>query len=222
MCDGDFERCQAFPFFSFPWRGLQFLPPLPIHLLPDTSRLDRPPQPRTRIQPHLSQHCQSPFVQESDEVLAEGVEQGLERGWVGEEGQEGFQQGFERVFVWAVAGGGLGRGGLEEERGIVIPPGRDGGRRREGIAMGEPGMVSETGHHAHPCPPFPFPPAASLVPARVPPEPLPLPAQRLHFRLVVRRGRHGCESAEGEGVVYRGGMGEVCRVAVCVCHCRTH
>lgn len=135
----------------------------------------------------------------------------MERDWVGEEGEEGFQEGFKLVFAWAVVGLG---GGLEEKRGIVISFGRERGRRREGVAMGEPGMISEASYNAHSFPLFPLPAAASF-----PPEPLPLPTQRLHFHLVVHRRRHGCQSPEGEGVVYPGGMGEVCRVAMGICHC---
>lgn len=110
-----------------------------------------------------------------------------------------------------VVGGGFG-GGVrgEEKRSIVVAFGGDGGGGGEGIAVCEPGMVPEAGHH----PQSPQSPAPPVLP-----EPAPLPAERVHFRLVIRRGGHRRQTAEGEGVVYAGGVGEVSRVAVGVCHC---
>lgn len=71
--------------------------------------------------------------------------------------------------------------------------------------MCEPGMVPEAGHHAQP-------------PGCVP-EPAPLPAECVHLFLVMHGGGHRRQTAEGERVVYGGGVGEVGRVAVGVCHC---
>lgn len=102
----------------------------------------------------------------------------------------------------------------EEKRSIVVAFGGDGGGGGEGIAVCEPGMVPEAGHHPQSHPPSPSSPAPPVLP-----EPAPLPAERVHFQLVVRRGGHRRQTAEGEGVVYAGGVGEVSRVAVGVCHC---
>lgn len=114
-----------------------------------------------------------------------------------------------------VVGGGFG-GGVrgEEKRSIVVAFGGGGGGGGEGIAVCEPGMVPEAGHHPQSQSPSPQSPAPPVLP-----EPAPLPAERVHFRLVVRRGGHRRQTAEGEGVVYAGGVGEVGRVAVGVCHC---
>lgn len=104
-----------------------------------------------------------------------------------------------------VVGGGGGTRG-EEKRSIVVPFGGDGGWGGEGVAVCEPGMVPEAGHHAQPL---------ACVP-----EPAPLPAERVHLPLVMHGGGHRRQTAEGERVVYAGGVGEVGRVAVGVCHCR--
>lgn len=102
----------------------------------------------------------------------------------------------------------------EEKRSIVVAFGGGGGGGGEGIAVCEPGMVPEAGHHPQSQSPSPQSPAPPVLP-----EPAPLPAERVHFQLVVRRGGHRRQTAEGEGVVYAGGVGEVSRVAVGVCHC---
>lgn len=131
------------------------------------------------------------------QVLAEGVEQRLEGGRVWKKGEEGIEEVSEVVVV----GGGM----REEKRSIVVAFGGEGVGGGEGVAVGEPGMVPEAGHHAH------APPCV--------PEPAPLPAQRVHPPLVLRRGGHRRQTAQGERVVYPGGVGEVRRVAVRVCHC---
>lgn len=87
----------------------------------------------------------------------------------------------------------------------MVPFGGGGGWGGEGVAVCEPGMVPEAGHHAQP-------------PGCVP-EPAPLPAECVHLFLVMHGGGHRRQTAEGERVVYGGGVGEVGRVAVGVCHC---
>lgn len=87
----------------------------------------------------------------------------------------------------------------------MVPFGGDGGGGGEGVAVREPGMVPEAGDHAEP-------------PACVP-EPAPLPAEHVHFPLVMHRGGHRRQTPEGERVVHPGRVGQVRRVAVRVCHC---